>query len=454
MRDKIISTACRTPDGIEWSAVRVKGDGPETPERGFIPLEIPDGSIDDALESTQLPSALSETLKGETIVAMRSAEILLRTVELPSTDEEEIAGMIDLQIDKVAPFPLDRLTVSHETLLRKETSSIVLMAAAPRKHVDAIGDFFAEGKVRIQGIDARVLGWLRLLRDAGQLSESNCDVLLLRDGIDFVLVVLSDGLPLLFRHLDVDPDLPEEIVFEIGQALTSLGAEWPIAPPETLHVLSFDEPSPEWTGALALKSGIAVRTGLLSELPALSEGILRRALDGNRIELVPREWLEREQLHRLRRKYFAISGAVLSVWMATLLSFGGIYRYRAHHLARTKKELAAIEPAARKALENRKKLRTLKAYADRSASPLECLLEATRLLPPGDIEFASYSYKKDKGVTLRGSAANDRLPDDYFSKLASSALFARLRNQSQSLNPKTRRSVFSVSLVLPEEDAP
>ena len=73
------------------------------------------------------------------------------------------------------------------------------------------------------------------------------------------------------------------------------------------------------------------------------------------------------------------------------------------------------------------------------------------MLPVGDIEFLSYNYNKEKGVTLRGSARSDDIIDDFFITLSKSLLFKELKNQSSS--PKStkgvRRYVFSVTLVLP-----
>jgi hypothetical protein len=126
-------------------------------------------------------------------------------------------------------------------------------------------------------------------------------------------------------------------------------------------------------------------------------------------------------------------------------------------LNRVQKRMAAVEPAARQALENRQKLKALKLYTDRSDSALECLREVTRLLPPGNIEFASYNYKKGKGVTLRGSATEDSMVYDFFEALTDSDQFVRLKDQSVNTRvvKGVRSAVFSVTLDLPaEEEAP
>jgi len=96
----------------------------------------------------------------------------------------------------------------------------------------------------------------------------------------------------------------------------------------------------------------------------------------------------------------------------------------------------------------------LKLYTNRSDSALECLREVTQLLPAGDIEFVSYSYTKGKGVTLRGTAQNNDIAYNFFSKLAESGLFDSLKDQSVTTRTTKgeRRTVYSVTLVLPSTE--
>jgi hypothetical protein len=123
-------------------------------------------------------------------------------------------------------------------------------------------------------------------------------------------------------------------------------------------------------------------------------------------------------------------------------------------LKRAEKRLAAIEPEAEQALDNRRKLKALKVYTDRTDSALECLREVTQLLPSDDIKFGSYNYKKGTGVTLRGTADNDNSIYDFFEVLADSDLFEQLKDQS--VNAKVvrgvRSTVFSATLVLPSRE--
>lgn len=454
IREKIITAVSSTVDGIEWTSLKIKPDGAELLLQNTAPVDFSGDTTEERIASIELPENVTEHLAGDITVPLRTSELLMRVMELPAVEENEITDMVGFQIDKISPFPQDQLTISHEVLQQNEETSLVLMAAARRSCIDAIGDAFEAKGVRVHGIDARVLGWMKLLEDEGHLADDRCEILIIDDGVDFSLAVVESGIPVAFRMLDAQVDdagTVDELAVEIGYTLTTLESERDLPAPAAIHFWSHGDLAEDLRDRLSKKSGLPVHSHPLASLPPLSEGIVRRALaDGSRIELVPREWIEHERRKQLKRQFTLIASSVALVWVVVLLLFYSIYKVRDVRLNKVEKRMASIEPAARQALENRQKLKALKVYTDRSDSALECLREVTRLLPPGNIEFASYNYKKGKGVTLRGTAASDGTIYDFFEALTDSALFSRLKDQS--VNIKTikgvRNAVFSVTLEL------
>ena len=458
MRDKIITAICRTVEGIEWTTVKVGKDGVEPVRQESIPMAFSGETAEELMASVTLPDEVVEHIKGDISVPLRAADMLMRVMELPTTQADEIADMAALQVDKIAPFPSDQIAFSHEVLQQSEDTSLVLMAAAKRSCIDQLGDTFKEKGIHIHSIDSRDLGWMQLLNDACHISKEGCEIIIIDDGIEFSLIVASDGVPLAFRMLHAptgDTHGLDEIVYEIGYTLTTLDTEYDLKSPSAIQYWSQDGLSASLRAQLSEKSGLRVHEHSLGELPPLSEGIVRRALaERSRIELIPREWIEHEKNKQLRKKTILASSVVMGVWLAALLIFSTIYKVRDFQLSSVKKRAAAIEPEADTALENRRKLKALKVYTNRSRSALECLREITRLLPIGDIEFVSYNYDKSKGVSIRGTAGNDKQVDDYFVALANSPLFERLKDESMSTTTTkgVRRTVFSATLALPSEE--
>ncbi len=458
IRDKIITAVCRTVDGLEWTSWQLKPDGPETLQQDSVPVIFSGNTTEELLASIELPESVTEHLTGDITVPLRTAELLLRIMELPAVEAGEVADMVGFQIDKISPFPLDQLAISHEILKQTEETSIVLMVAAKRSHIDAIGDTFQQKGVRIHSIDARVLGWMHLLQDEGHISTEGCEIIVIDDAIDFSLVIIESGIPVAFRMLDTQSDdmnVVDELAYEIGYTLTTLDTERDLPAPSAIQFWSHGDLSASMRAKLSEKCGLPVHHNRLAILPPLSEGIVRRTLaDGSHIELIPREWVEFENRRQLHHRFIRIFSAIAATWLAVLLIFYTIYKVRDVRLNKVTSRVSAIDSDGKKALLNRQELHDLKVYTDRSGSALECLREVTRMLPIGNIEFVSYNYKKGKGVTLRGTASTDDTVYDFFATLTASELFEQLK--TQSVNIKTtkgvRRAVFSVTLELPTEE--
>ncbi|MBN2163427.1 MAG: hypothetical protein JXR25_10775 [Pontiellaceae bacterium] len=453
IREKIITAACRTADGIEWTSLKIRQDGSEPAGKGSVscPSEDNEGQ---SINMPGLTDEVSEKLAGDLTVSIRTSELLMRTAEFPSIDREEIAGMVNFQFDKISPFPLDQLAISHEVLSSSENSSMVLMVAARHECIDAIGEAFKYKGVYIHSIDARILGWFYLLQKGQHLAGEPCEVLIVDDGIDFSMTVLSDGIPLVFRSLSRPEDDAgiSELAEEIDYTLTMLDSEHDLPDPQRIDIWSLTSAAPQQTDLLAEKTGVVIAHHDLNILPPLSEGIIERAIHKKaRIELIPKEWIEHERMQRLKKKFAVSSGIIGGIWLVALLIFVGIYQSRAIALAKVQEKEASLAPQAQTAIENRKKLKALKNYADRSDSALECLREVTRLLPGGDIEFASYNYTQGKGVSLRGTAESDEIVYEYWELLNDSGLFIDLKDQriNNQVRQGEQRAVFSVNLVMP-----
>jgi hypothetical protein len=457
IREKRVTACCRTSDGIEWTTRKITPDGLEPMRQDYRPLVIPDDIPDDQLVEYDLPD-LADQLRGEVTVALNASELLMRTMKFPTSDVGEIADMVGFQVDKISPFPIDQLAMSHEILESSENNSYVLIAAAKRSRIDAIGDLLEKKGVRIHSIDARILGWLQLLKDEKKLTGEGCEILILVDGIDFILVVLINGLPVTFRPLDAQLDdmaVVDELNYEIGYTFTTLDAEHHIPTPESIHFWTIGDAPAALPAKLEERCGLRVEFHNLGDLPPLSEGILRRTLSvETRIELIPREWIEHEKRQKLQKKFTIIAGSIVILWLVVLLAFLSVFKVRDMKFNTVKAEANAIAPMARQAETNQRKLKALKAYTDRTDSSIECMLEVTRLLPVGDIEFVSYNYNKEKGVTLRGSGRDKGIVTEFFASLNKSDLFDGVRNESvnEKVSKNVRRTVFSVTLPLANQE--
>lgn len=468
MGDKFITAVSRTADGIEWTTLRGRRGKFTRVAQSSMPIETPEdageeslaaANLPDGLAAVNLPDGLAEKLKGNVIVSLPSSQMLMRVMEFPTTDPKELKEMVGFQIDKISPFPLDQLAVSHEILADPEETSFTLMAAALRSSIDSIGSTFNERGVRIHSIDGRTLGWIRLLIDQKHIAAKECEIIIIDDGFDFALVITNNGIPVAIRMLHQNMDsnnLADELSYEIEYTLMALDAERGVDMPSCIQFWSYGYVAPDVYPKLEKKCGLIVMPHDLGDLPPLSEGIVMRGIsqNSNRIELIPQEWIEHVERQRLKKQFATAASIILSTWLVVVLALMGTYQYRKMQLNKVMQVAASIAPQAQEAKNNREKMKRLKIYTDRSRSALECLREVTRTLPPGDIVFSSYNYKNGDGVTLRGDSADDAIVTDYMNTLTESELFEELKNQSLSAQVRrgVRRWIYSATLVLPASE--
>ena len=64
--------------------------------------------------------------------------VVIERHKLPSTDRSELAGMLQLQLEKTLPFPVDDVTHGFEILAQSENESTVLTVAAPYAQLEQL----------------------------------------------------------------------------------------------------------------------------------------------------------------------------------------------------------------------------------------------------------------------------------------------------------------------------
>ena len=448
-----------TDTQVEWVVLRRNRKGTEKVREGSVP--VPDGFFDQKDAPLFPPGVLTQIRKnfcGAITVSLPSSQLLMRMLELPSTDPAELASMVELQMDQISPFPVDQLTVSYEVLRRTENHSRVLAVAAQRKTVDLLGDLFKAENVYIRSLDAEVLAWWSLLIEHGEVPCTGRVVLILEEQTEFSMIVTDEGVPVCFRSLELfhrftDEDVMRELADEVRYTLLALEAEYGHQEHCALEIWSEAEIPERLFGMLRLECGGKGNLHDLKTIPPVSEGLALRTAQRrlHHVELVPREWLEIQRRRRLMKIGSVAAVAVLSIWLAVIAVAGGIFSIRQASYNRVRREASKYEGPARAAQSAREEMLSLEKYADRSRSALECLREVTEALPDG-VEIASFTFKKGEAVSLRGSSERTEAVYEFFQKLGGSQLFTGVKDQPVSTRTvKDRRvSTFSTTAELPK----
>ena len=100
---------------------------------------ISGGSVDDVRAVKTLQEAAAATAgNGDLQLALPCNAALMERLTLPSTDADELNGMVRLQLEKTLPFPLEEVTTGYEVISQGGKESTLLAVAVNNKQLEAL----------------------------------------------------------------------------------------------------------------------------------------------------------------------------------------------------------------------------------------------------------------------------------------------------------------------------
>jgi Tfp pilus assembly protein PilN len=424
--------------------------GPESADQPPVQVGGEIATVPPATEPEVEASSLS--LKGRVVLGLSLDRMLLRVVDLPAVDEEELASMIELQADKLSPFPTGRAVVSHELLHRDETGCRVLVALAEEGVVRTDGDRLEELGLVSSSVDSAVLGHYEWLQSEGHVAAEGRHILLIVDGKLPVLIVAEDGLPIAFRALgrrtdETSAEFVDQVVREIAHTLMSLELERGGAAVNRVSVWHEGSEAQALVEAVRRDCGCDVGLEDPRRLPPGAEAVARRALRKGRLDLTPTAWIEDRNRRSFRRKILRVASILAGIWLlGTGAIFGGI-AYEERKLAQLEQKRDAIAGPAVEVRQLRRRVFMLKQYANRNDSALECLREVSLTLPVG-VDVTWFTYRKGESLKLKGAAESSDQILDFKTKLDASELFGEVTLSSISREKRSGKEVFEMSIAL------
>lgn len=451
---------------LDLTTIRPRKSGPaEIAGQRIVPLETK-GALPEmgTPELSALIKKACHGVQGKICLAIPTDQVLLRVMDLPAAEESELQGMVELQIDRVSPFPIETMAVTYEILHRSTSSFRVLIAAVRREIIEKTAATFDRAGLLPHWMDVELPGWLYLLKNAGRILDHGRQVILLVTGKTCEMIVIHNGLPVMLRFLGMHGGLEsadeiEEIVDEMSYTLTALETEWGVAEAAHLNIWSSSPLPPAMIESLAERSGLAVETAMIDELPPLSEGLARRAAEEGlfpHLNLVPAEWHQKEESRRAQRKLLVATGIFLLVWGIAMAAFHIGVAVKQKQIAGLEARAAKIKMAAAEVREIQKEVVALELYASRTRSALECLREVI-LLMPENMELTVFNYKKADNVFLTGQIPGGADPIYAFkAALDKSELFDEIelgQTPTKTLRDGSKFSEFKITANLPGGDS-
>jgi len=466
MAKRLITGLTLRGQTAEWATLDADRQGGGRPHTGKAELELAGAPqpLLDALEPETRSAVAAElkskcaALKGAVSLGVPSAQLFLRVLSLPMVGRDELRSMVELQVDKYSPFPADSLVVGHEILAERNGQYRVLATAIKREQVDAIETLFRGTNCTLHRLDLEIMGWWRLLTDAGALAGSGCELVLVLDVHGADLVVAVHGMPVAIRSLGgqagaSDEEYAAEIATELSNTLTAVEAELEGADGEAALVPSVTVWHWDATPAALLSEIretclLQAHAQSLDALPPLAQGLARRACQREPLplNLAPGEWRRRRGMRRMRRHFVAATVLALLLWAASAgtLFFGVSLERR--RLQEALAHVQRVRDPAGGVRELRVRAEKLALYGDRTHSALECLREICDGRLPDGVELTHFDYdrtKRAKQVILRGTAVSAPHHNRFVKALTDSGLFVDVRGGGLTRDRRKNVEVFN-----------
>ncbi|MDI6774140.1 MAG: hypothetical protein QME60_01920 [Verrucomicrobiota bacterium] len=375
----------------------------------------------------------ARSFRGALAVGLASDQLLMRVVRLPATDAAELAGMVELQFDKISPFPVDQMVFSREVLARVDSGNAVLIVGVKADVAGAVENEMNAAGATPGRIDASVMAWWQLMLDAGEIREEGRQVILIRRPAGVDLIVAQGRIPAVFRFLGQGPGVGNEefefeVIEEIGYTLMSLELEQGPDQRTSFTVWREDGAADTLAEKIEAARGCRAETKALSGLPPVSEGLARReVLPGveRRLDLTPASWRRASQARRLKHRMLLAAEALIGVWILGVLAVMGGSYLDGRRLAHLREQAVELCAPAQEVRDMRERLRHVNRYMDWQYSAIECLREVTGALPQTGVDLMSLTFKKGESLRVSGEASPAvELVYDLKNKLDASRLFA------------------------------
>lgn len=428
--DKLQWTSIQTGNKKEDHAIVERAESSDSPHPEEAGDEMAAVSLDDLLHRD------ASRLKGSLHFAIPAEKALLRVMDLPTTDDEEIEGMVELQIDKVSPFPVDLMYISSERIQETENGVRVLVAAAQKQYLDQIGQAADDAGLVMHRIDVDMLCWVEMMLAAGEIPEHGRHVLVLADRSTTHLAVFDHQSLVLLNSLadlaagEKNENVLADVAEELDYTMTSLENEWGVEEYITCTVWHWNAP-PAGTQHLEDVLGCQIHLRNLGSLPDISEGVTTRACREAEglIDIAPTDWKLAEERRRLRRTLTLGSAVVMAVWLIGLIGFFIWVGIKSADLESLRAELEATEEPARQVKELQSRIHELSQYTNRTYSALECFREVIETMPAG-VELSEITYDKSMGVRIRGESRVHNNLNLMIKGLTESELFTEVQDVS------------------------
>lgn len=333
-------------------------------------------SIDEAMAAVPAGAHLQ--------VALPCRAVLLERHTLPATDRGELADMLQLQLEKTLPFPVEEVTHGFEVLAQGGNETTVLSITAHHDQLDQIcGSLRARGRV-----PERIT--LNALRYAAACPANETTLALWPEGEQIVVAIISGGK--LAWAETIDSLDPATVIGDLPGMLLTAEVEGASTACQSIRLSS---ECPELSEPLARHFGKPV--GVLVE----PDG------GGDSLDLLPPQW-EHDASRRDRSEKLKQRLLIAAVIYLVLVAAAFVYlAWQKKQVMNRTAEYAAMKPGFAVIEQQMARWNSLAAAIEPNRYAAEVLHQLTRYWPKNNtLQFTNFTFSPREWV-LKGEGGTD-----------------------------------------------
>lgn len=447
-----LSTAVDISDGLLKVAAIYRDKG----EDYLHTLDTMSLPLDDKEIAREIRSLIAKhkLWKSSFYVSFPRHLVTIRTVRLPTTNEEEVKNMAGLQAVKFLPYAREEMIVAHKTIdVTKDGYTDILLILAQKKSIDRYLKIFKNAAIAIEKValsSEGLLGWYSRLKIDDTQPVAIIDV----DRLHTHIQVVKDGKLLFTRSVSLDI---EDFHKSKAALLTEIS-------------LSFDtflKESGERVSRLILsgcenyiknvsdflRENLAIPLDQAEQLRRIkikesASKLVNQLKDGSyahllgivfnpeslEINLLPYAIIDKKRELRLRQELIKTS----LLFLAVLTAAGGIINKKIddkkNYLRDIDSRLKEMEPEVKNLSTLKKNIELIQNQITLKGSAIDILRELYSILPQ-DVSLTLLEFEGSSRILLRGTARELSKVFDMLTILEKSDFFENVK-----INFATKRS--------------
>jgi len=344
------------------------------------------------------------------IAWLPAEQVFLRVVHLPKCEPAELRSMVELQLEKLSPLPVNQIVWSFEVVPQAagELQTVIVIIAERSIVEEFLGNLETDGYLA----DRLDLPFLHQLLATPFHGDSAWIYLQPADAKSICLVAWWYGGTLQQVNL-LNLPAGEQGATALGEQLTTIawGGElegW-LTPPPQWHLVADNAVAAVWEPVLSQWAGEPVK-----HLPPLAPADLaaltaqRAARAESTANLLPAEFTARYQQQFIDRLWMGGLGALAILYVAGVLIYFGALQILKIQTGKIQNQVAGLSSAYANARQLKDRVKLLQEQVSLKYAALDCLRVVSELLPPElTLSTFSVSFQSSK-LSLSGRAPSDQ----------------------------------------------